>query len=378
MIILTKSWRSILPSALSSKMVSLVVVMMTAIAGLSSCTQSSSNMGKGVSPAQVSPIAATNLKIVTSTLPVTDFTKAVVGDRAKVTYLLPTNIGPHDYQAKPEDVRTLAEANVLVKNGLGIDDYLDSLIENANNPKLKIIDTSEGVQTISNEEVEGDTPESKEYKDKGAESAGADHEHEGEFNPHIWLDPKRAVEQVENIRDGLIAADPTGKETYSVNAEAYIKKLNALDQEILTALTPYVGKEFVTYHDFAPYFAQRYALKAQFLVGVPEENPAPADVQRVINSARGSDLKTLLTEPQAVGNPFDALAKDLKVQVSNFDPMETSSSEGVEPDYYLTVMRQNLKNLQTALGSAQSQLPRPTATLVSLLLPVGWQTTPKQ
>lgn len=358
------------------KTFSLVMAATTAIAGLSSCTQGSSDPGTPASPqTQASPVATT-LKIVTSTLPITDFTKAVVGDRANVTYLLSPNVGPHNYQAKPEDVRTLAEADVLVKNGLGVDEYLNGLVENASNPNLKIIDTSEGVQTISNEEVEGHAQKSEahEGKDAGqeAESATGEHEHEGEFNPHIWLDPKRAVEQVENIRDGLIAADPTGKETYSANAEIYIKKLNALDQEIATALTPYAGKEFVTYHDFAPYFAQRYGLKAQFLVGVPEENPAPADVQRVIDSAKGSDLKTLLTEPQAVGNPFDALAKDLKVQVSNFDPIETSSPEGVEADYYLRVMRQNLKNLQTAFGSAQSQLPRSTSPFLSLLLPVSW------
>ncbi len=368
-----ESWRSPLTF---HKTFSLLIVV-TAIAGLSSCTQSSSNSGSSPNPGnEASPqkAAATNFKIVTSTLPITDFTKAVAGDRANVTYLLPTNVGPHDYQAKPEDVRTLAEANVLVKNGLGIDEYLDSLVANANNPKLKVIDTSEGVQTISNEEVEGHAHKSEAPADKAAgkvAEATGEHKQEGEFNPHIWLDPKRAVEQVENIRDGLIAADSAGKETYSANAEIYIKKLNALDQEIATVLTPYAGKEFVTYHDFAPYFAQRYALKAQFLVGVPEENPSPADVQRVMNSVKGSDLKTLLTEPQAVGNPFDALAKDLKVQVSNFDPMETSSPEGVEPDYYLTVMRQNLKNLQTALGSAQSQLPRSTSTFLSLLLPIG-------
>jgi zinc transport system substrate-binding protein len=371
--------RSLLPDLSPYQKTFLLMMVATAIAGLSSCTQGSSSPNTQASPQnQASPAATTTLKIVTSTLPVTDFTKAVVGDRADVTYLLPPNVGPHDYQAKPEDVRTLAEANVLVKNGLGIDEYLDGLVENASNPKLKIIDTSEGVQTISNEEVEGNHEnEAHEAEKAGREAAAEGHEHEGELNPHIWLDPKRAVEQVENIRDGLIAADPAGKETYSANAEVYIKKLDTLDQEIATALTPYAGKEFVTYHDFAPYFAQRYGLKAQFLVGVPEENPAPADVQHVIDSAKRSDLKTLLTEPQAVGNPFDALAKDLKVQVSNFDPIETSRPEGVEADYYLTVMRQNLKNLQTALGSAQSQLPRSTSPLstsplLSLLAAVGW------
>ena len=84
-------------------------------------------------------------------------------------------------------------------------------------------------------------------------------------------------------------------------------------------------------------------------------------MKRVIDSAKNSKLKTLLTEPQVAGNPFSALAKDLHVQVGNFDPMETAIAEGVQPDYYFTIMRQNLTNLETAFGSksTQSFLPNP-------------------
>lgn len=302
---------------------------------------------------QAQPLSESELRVVTTTLPVTDFTKAVAGDRVEVTYLLPTNVGPHDYQAKPEDARTIAEADLLVTNGLGVEAYLNDLITNANNQNLKIVDTSRGVQTISNQAIAGHEPAGKEQ----AEAVDGP-EHEGEFNPHIWLDPIRAIQQVENIRDSLIAADPEGKATYTANAAAYIDKLKALDAEVAAALKPYAGKEFVTYHDFAPYFAQRYNLEAEYLVGVPEENPAPGDVRRVINAAQASDLKTLLTEPQA-GDSFSTLSKDLKVQVSTFDSMETSGPEGIQPDYYLSVMRQNVKNLQTAFReqSIQSQLP---------------------
>ncbi len=341
--------------------------------GLSSCTLGTTKVETST-PTQIeaTPAAEQELQVVTTTLPVTNFTKAVAGDRAKVTYLIPTNVGPHDYQAKPEDVRILAQANVLVKNGLGLEEYLDDLVANANNQNLKIIDTSEGVQTISNEEVEGHHTAGEEHTE---ETAAGGHEHEGEFNPHIWLDPARAIKQVNNIRAGLIAADPEGKDTYTTNATAYIEKLKALDAEANAALKTYASKEFVTYHDFAPYFAQRYNLKAEFLVGVPEENPSPQDVQKVMSAVVGSQLKTLLTEPQAAGNPFEALAKDLKVQVSNFDPMETSGPEGVEPDYYFTVMRQNLKNIQTSFGlqSAQSSLPVRLQALVVQPVALRWR-----
>lgn len=296
-----------------------------------------------------SPTATKRLRIVTTFIPITDFTKAVAGDRADVTQLLPTNVGPHDFQAKPEDVQKLTKADVLIENGLGMETFLDELIKNAGNSNLKIIDSSKGVQTISTDAIAGK---------KQAQSKQV------AFNPHIWLDPKRAIQQVENIRDGLVAADPDGKDIYILNAAAYTVKLQKLDSEFTQKLQPYAGKTFVTYHDFAPYFAQSYNLKAQFLVGIPEENASPADVTRVINAAKDSKLKTLLTEPQAVGNPFSALAKDLNVQIGNFDPMETAIATGVLPDYYFTVMRQNLTNLEAAFGakSTQSFLPSKSQT----------------
>jgi zinc/manganese transport system substrate-binding protein len=328
-----------------------VLLALTALpaVGLGSCAIAPGAQTETHAPNQTSPTTAA-LKVVTTTLPITDFTNAVVGDRVPVTYLLPTNIGPHDYQAKPEDVRTIAQATVLVKNGLGLEDYLDDLVHNADNPALTVIDSSNGITPISNAEFEGRTAEQKPTTRSDAPDGG--------FNPHIWLDPERAIQQVETIRDGLIAVDPAGKEVYTANASAYIDKLKALDTEIASTLHPYAGKEFVTYHDFAPYFAQRYNLKAEFLVGVPEENPSPGDVKRVINAAQKSDLKTLLTEPQAAGNPFAAVADDLKIQISTFDPMETSGPEGVTPEYYITVMRQNVNNLKIALSEASAQADR--------------------
>jgi zinc transport system substrate-binding protein len=284
------------------------------------------------------------LQVVTTFVPMTQFTQAVAGDRAKVTQLLPPNVGPHDYQSKPEDVQKLAQADVLVQNGLAMEEFLGDLVKNAGNGKLKTIDSSQGVPTIENAEEHADHQD-----EKPAEKAGEAHEH-GEVNPHIWLDPKRVIKQVENIRDGLIAADPEGKAVYTANAAAYIAKLQQLDTEIAAKLQPYKGKTFVTYHDFSAYFAQSYGLKAEFLVDIPESNPAPADVKRVIEAAKASGLKTLLSEPQSGDNRFAALAQDLGVKVSGFDPMETTDPANLQPDGYHQTMRQNVQNLEGAFA----------------------------
>jgi zinc/manganese transport system substrate-binding protein len=281
----------------------------------------------------------TGIEVVTTFLPITLFTRAVAGDCATVTALVPPTTGPHDFQAKPGDLAALRQARVLVKNGLEMEAFLDKLVASAGNSKLAVIDSSRGIATIG----------SPEEHDHG-HGHGQGHSH-GEVNPHIWLDPLRAVQQVETIRDGLVKADPSCAEGYKRNAAAYTAELRALNDELATQLKPYRGKTFIAFHDFAPYFAQRYNLKADFLVDVPELNPSPADLRRVAAEVRQTQLKALLSEPQEGQRSFNTLAKDLGIKISVFDPLETGSDQSAsDPQTYVVVMRRNVADLIQAFG----------------------------
>ncbi len=309
------------------------------------------------------PQATPEITVVTTFLPMTQFTNAVAGERAAVIQLMPTNIGPHDYQARPEDVQLLAQAQVLVKNGLEMEGFLAGLIENAANPNLKIIDSSQGVAPIRSEDITGKASEDhhdhshgQDHEHETTGSSEAHHHHHGEYNPHIWLDPKRAIVQVENIRDGLIAADPEGAELYQANAAAFIAQLQSLDQEITAQLQPFRGKTFVAFHDFAPYFAQSYNLETVYLVDIPETNPSPEDVRRVSQAVQQANLRAILTEPQANESALAALAEDLNVKLSQFDPIETGPTDAVTPQYYLKTMRTNAQNLLVAFGGTSQAL----------------------
>ncbi len=315
---------------------------------LASCTDSGSVASRAD---KAEKLQAEKLQVVTTFLPITDFTLAVAGDRAEVTQLLPSNVGPHDYQAKPQDVQSLAEADVLVENGLGIEDFLDGIIDNAGNPDLILVDSSKGIDVIplADEAHNDNEPDDNESDENEPEKSEPDH---GEFDPHIWLDPKKAMQQVGNIRDALIAADPAGKEIYTTNADAYIQQLQQLDKKISAALVPYAGQTFVSYHDFAEHFAQSYGLKVVYLVDVPEKSATPVDMQRVIKAVEGSDLKTLLREPAQPGDSLSSLAQETNAQVSEFNPMESSGPEGFSPDYYLTTMAKNSQNLEAAFAQS--------------------------
>ena len=278
------------------------------------------------------------LNVVSTFLPITLFTEAVAGECATVTSLIPPNLGPHDFQATPADISALSNASVLVKNGLGMEYFLDKLIASANNNSLQVVDTSRGVAVIRSDD---DQDEAKQ----------GDQEH-GEVNPHIWLDPLRAVQQVENIRDGLVKADPDCADGYTKRAAAYASQLKGLNTTIATQLKPFRGQTFIAFHDFAPYFAERYGLKADFVVDVPEMNPTPADLQRVSKKVQQSQLKALLSEPQEGDRSFNALAEDLGVKVVTFDPLETGSEQDSKlPDTYFKVMDKNVVSLIQTFGS---------------------------
>jgi len=319
------------------------------------------------------------LQVVTTFLPITQFTTAVAGDRAEVVQLLPTNVGPHEYQSTPGDAQAIANADVLVKNGLEMEFFLDDMIDNAANAELAIIDSSAGIATLASTDDHGHDHGAHDH-DHGDHDHGegeahdhGDHDHaegeahdhgdhghvHGEFDPHIWLDPKRAVEQVENIRDGLIAADPEGEAEYTANAEAFIAELQALDAEITEKLAPFAGGTFVVFHDFAAYFAESYGLQSEFLVGIPEQNPSPEDVRRVMETVQAQGLKTIMTEPQASQASFEAIAGDLGINVSVFDPVATGDAAATQPDYYLTTMRQNADSLVESF-KASNQAWQPT------------------
>ncbi|MEM6518875.1 MAG: zinc ABC transporter substrate-binding protein [Cyanobacteria bacterium P01_D01_bin.71] len=360
--------------------------------GLGSCAAPSTTSEAESPESEVAATPEETLQVVTTFLPVTQFTNAVAGDRAEVIQLLPTNVGPHEYQATPGDAQAIANADVLVKNGLEMEFFLDDMIENAGNAELAIVDSSEGITTLAYADDDGHD-HAKEAGHDHAEGEAHDHDHDhdhdhaegeahdhdhaegeahdhaegeahdhghahGEFDPHVWLDPKRAIEQVENIRDGLIAADPEGEAEYIANAEAFIADLQALDADISEKLAPFEGQTFVVFHDFASYFAESYGLQSETLLGIPEENPSPEDVKRVMDTVQAEGLKTILTEPQAEQGSFDAIASDLDISVSVFDPLETGDATAVQPDYYLTIMRQNADNLVASFESSnQSWLP---------------------
>ncbi|MDY7003752.1 MAG: zinc ABC transporter substrate-binding protein [Cyanobacteriota bacterium] len=275
-------------------------------------------------------------KIVATFLPIYMFTKGVTGESGKVELLIPAGADPHDYQATPDNARSIAEADVLVKNGLGLEEFLEKLVDATGNSQLQEINASQNIEPLKEEEEEHDHDHDHDHD--------RDHHHSHEEgNPHVWLDPVLAQQQVKNIRDGLIQADSNNEATYRANADIYIQKLQELHQEFQTRLSPFQGCKFIAFHDAYPYLAQRYNLEQMAVVELPQDNITPRDVQRVIKAAQEYQVKGLLAEVGFNDNRMQQIAKDIRLPVKKLDPINSGS---LDSEHYFTAMRNNLKSLE--------------------------------
>jgi len=270
--------------------------------------------------------------VLTTALPLTLFTRAVADGCATVEPLVTDGGDPHHSHARPGDLARLGKASVLVVNGLSLEAPLEAGIAAAAPPALVRVEASRGVTPL-----------------KGPDGAP---------NPHVWLDPQRAIQQVKAIRDGLAAADPGCRDRYATNAAAFITQLERLDGDLATLLAPFAGRRFVVSHDLAPYLASRYRLRSEPLVATPDSLPSPADMRRVGEVARSAGLKALLVEPAGHhhhhhdhGGDLQTVASDLGLRILSFDPLETlPAGTTAGPAHYLDTMRRNGKALVSALG----------------------------
>ncbi|MEM7792570.1 MAG: zinc ABC transporter substrate-binding protein, partial [Verrucomicrobiota bacterium] len=282
------------------------------------------------------------LRVVTSFLPIQSHTCAIAEEHAFVEQLLEKDSGPHDFQLTPATVRKLADADLFIINGAGIEDWLDELIKTASNKDLVIVDTSKGVQLLGNpEELGGDALA------KGAMNDGS--KHGGDKNPHIWLDPLIAIKQARIISNALQKADPANASAYETKAKAYIAELEKLDADYETTLNPLKNKKLVTFHEAFPYLADRYGLEYIGAISeFPERDPPPQKLAALVDKIKEHEIGVLFSEQGYAPGLLKKIADQTGAKVSQLDTLEVGKGHATA---YLDLMRKNLEALQAAFSN---------------------------
>jgi zinc/manganese transport system substrate-binding protein len=262
-----------------------------------------------------------------------DFLKNVAGDRAEVTALVGPDGDVHVYAPTPADAKTLALANLIVVNGLGLEGWLDRLIT-ASGSKAPVVVASRGVDP--------------------RETTDATGSNRSVSDPHAWQSVANAETYVENIRDGLIAVDPTGKEFYETNAAAYLAKLAALDSEIKAAMAtiPADRRKIITSHSGYGYFGDAYGLQFIAPEGLSTETePSARDVASVIAQIRAQKIPAVFLENIADPRLLRQIAAETGVKIGGTIYSDSLSPSNGPAATYIDMMRHNAREFQRALTS---------------------------
>ncbi|CAB4895046.1 MAG: zinc ABC transporter substrate-binding protein [Actinobacteria bacterium] len=275
------------------------------------------------------------LQVVTTTTVLTDFAAVIGGERVGIYGLLKPNVDPHDYEPAPADLDAIAKARVIVKNGVGLEEWLDDTIRSSGT-KATVADASEGITV----------------RDLPAADRDAAHDH---GDPHIWHDPRNATRMVTTIAAAFTAADPAGASVYAANLATYVAALRSLDTEIAADIDTLTNKKLVTNHDAFGYFVDRYGLT---FVGsiIPSFDTSAdlsaSDLRNLVTAIKAEGVKAVFSESSLPAKTAASIAADAGVKVVEGDDAlygDGLGPAGSDGATYLTMMRHNAQTIASSL-----------------------------
>jgi manganese/iron transport system substrate-binding protein len=277
------------------------------------------------------PQKAKGIRVVTTIGVLGDWARQVGGDRVLVTSLLTGSEDSHTYEAKPEDARKLAGADVIFRVGLGLEEWLDPVIQNAAGSKARIVDASAGIIDI----VQGDADE----------PIG---------NPHIWLDPQYAKVAVGNLVRELIQVDPRGESLYRARQAAYGIRLDSLTSAIAARTAALPDRRLIAFHDAWPYFARRFGLDVVASIEpVPGKEPSARELARLVDLIRRDRIRLVLSEPQLPSSLPEMLARETGVKTLVLDPLCGGTDASLD---YIAAIGRLADAIAAALDSAPATM----------------------
>ncbi len=281
----------------------------------------------GVKPSQNTD----DLSVVASFYPLYTAALNVVGacDGVTVSCLTGPQTGClHDYQLSPAERAALGEADVLIQNGGGMESFLEAAQKSL--PGLTVIDTSAGLDLLSCEEPDHDH----------------DHGHDHSVNAHLWVDPALYAEQVKRVRDGLCAADPAHAAEYTANAEAYLEKIAAVEQQLSETSLPF--SHALLFHESVAYAARAIHLETVGTIPLGEEAIASAaELTEIADALKGKAVLLLYDKQYPV--LYESLAGYAdKAAIVRWDSAVKPISGVAAKDAWLVAMQQNINALKEA------------------------------
>jgi ABC-type Zn uptake system ZnuABC Zn-binding protein ZnuA len=283
------------------------------------------------------------LQVVTTVSPLTDIAKNVAGNSAEVEGIIPEGVDSHTFEPTPESAKLLAGADLVLLNGLHLEDPTLELAEsNASDDAVIYL---LGDHTISKHE---------QIYDFSFPKSG------GKPNPHLWMDVANAITYTELIRDQMAEADPANAARYRSNAEAYLTTLHELDEAVQHAVDtiPEQNRALLTYHDSFAYFAKHYGMR---VIGAIQPSdfaePSARDVAALIDQIKAEHVPAIFGSEVFPSPVLKQIADETgaKFEDSLRDD-DLPGEPGEDPHSYVGLMLYDVKTMVEDLGGDPSAL----------------------
>lgn len=286
------------------------------------------------------------LHILATTYPIYLFTTAVIGNTEGVEVDLLVNSQTsclHDYTLTVKDMKAIDQADVIVMNGAGLEDFMADALAQSD---AKVIDCSENVTLLPTLEHEGHDS----------------HDHEEEYDPHYWMDPRRAATMMASISDGLSEIDPDHSDRYFLHEVTAYDQMGGLRQDMDVALFQILtvtGKasmddlwpcdQLITFHDGFQYFADAFGL--DLLKAIEEEEGATAsaaEIKEITVLIEENHIPAIFVEKNGSRKTADVIAQETGCKVYELDMLMSGDGEGIQP--YLDAIGSNLTTILEAFS----------------------------
>ncbi|MGJ9385004.1 metal ABC transporter solute-binding protein, Zn/Mn family [Salipaludibacillus sp. CF4.18] len=317
---------------------------------------------------EVENVSIETIEIMTTLFPLEDFANRIGGEYVEVENIVPVGSDVHTFEPTANQMIELAEADLFIYNGADYEGFSDSIIDAVDSHDVKIITASEGIDLIKYNHNKQDSGEIRGHDDEhnghenndhddvnndhGHENNDNDHDHEhGENDPHVWLDPIRAIEVAENIKDALVEARPDAEEEFSLNFEELKLDLQELDDNFQGMVDEVTQDTMIVSHAAYGYWKDRYGINQIAISGLSSTNePTIQQIQEVISFMESNDITYVMFEQNIPTNIAETVREQVGAEELWLHNLSALVEENIEnEDDYFSLMEKNVETLRKAL-----------------------------
>ena len=278
------------------------------------------------------------VKVYATIFPVYDFAKNIGKDKIELNYIVPPSSEPHDYEISAKTIKDIQNADLLIKNGLGVDGFADNI--KSESDKLNIVVASESIEKVTYEE-EGSHDENQ---------TAEEHDH-GKYDPHVWLNINNAIKECENIKNALIKVDSKNKGYYEENYNNYVKELKDLQYEYNTNLKDIKNKTILVSHDAYGYLCKEYGISQISVTGInPNQEPSMSKIVELTNFVKDKNIKYILFDGLVNPKVSQTIANEAKIDTEILYSIDGITKDDFNNNEdYVSLMEKNLETLKMVL-----------------------------